>query len=101
MILEKRAEEAKTTVEQLLSNVITYTSAELRQPLVNIKNYSHLLLTQKRLPEEKAVTYLKRIYESSVMALRNINRFDEEATGRRIQGKVEKVETEENEKENN
>lgn len=83
LILEKQAKEANTTVEALLSNVVTNTSAELRQPLINIKNYSHVLIT-KRSGAGKADEYIKRIYESAVMALKQINKFDEEATGRVI-----------------
>jgi len=85
LILEKQAKEAQTTVEKLLANVVTYTSAELRAPLVNIKNHAHLLLSNKKLPAEKTDIYLHRIYESSLTALGDINRFDEESTGKVIQ----------------
>ena len=86
LILEKQAREAQTTVEKLLANVVTYTSAELRAPLVNIKNHAHILISNKKLPAKKAYMYLQRIYESSLTALRDINRFDEESTGKVIQG---------------
>lgn len=85
LVLEKKAEEAKTTVEQLLSNVVIYTSAELRQPLVNIKNYSHVLMT-KKLDAKKGLEYLKRIYESAIVTLTELKRFEEESTGRKITG---------------
>lgn len=84
LILENQAKEANTTVEALLSNVVTNTSAELRAPLINIKNYSHTLLIQKGLGIGKIEQYLKRVYESAVMALKQINKFDEEATGKFI-----------------
>lgn len=81
LILEKQAKDANTTVEELLSNIVTYASAELRQPLINIKNYSSVLLTSKKLSMEKVREYLKKIYESSIIALKQINKFDEESTG--------------------
>lgn len=84
LVLEKQAKEANTTVDMLLSNVVTYASAELRAPLINIKNYSHMLLVQKGLGVGKIEQYLKRVYESAVMALKQINKFDEEATGKVI-----------------
>lgn len=84
LVLEKQAREINTTVDVLLSNIVTYASAELRAPLINIKNYSHTLLIQKGLGVGKIEQYLKRVYESAVMALKQINKFDEEATGRVI-----------------
>lgn len=84
LILEKQAKDANTTVEALLSNIVTYASAELRQPLINIKNYSSVLLASKRLSMEKVGEYLKKIYESSIVALKQINKFDEESTGMTI-----------------
>lgn len=84
LILKKQAESANTTVEELLSNIVTYASAELRQPLINIKNYSHTLLITKHLGVAKIEEYLKKIYESSVVALKQINKFDEESTGMTI-----------------
>lgn len=83
LVLEGKAKEANTTVESLLSNVVTNTSAELRQPLINIKNYSHVLLS-KRFGVGKVELYTKRIYESALTALKEINKFDEESTGKFI-----------------
>ncbi len=85
LILEKQAKEKRTTVEELLSNIVTHTTADLRQPLVNIKNHAHVLLTDKKLSAAKGGEYLKKIYSSAVTALTEINRFDEESTGRKIQ----------------
>ncbi len=83
LVLEKQAAAAKTTVERLLSNVVTSTSAELRQPLVNIKNYTHMLM-KSDVAGKKAAEYLDRIYRSSIVALEELNKFDEESTGRKI-----------------
>ncbi|EKE05323.1 MAG: hypothetical protein ACD_19C00355G0003 [uncultured bacterium] len=88
LILKKQAESANTTVEELLSNIVTYASAELRQPLINIKNYSHVLITAKKLSTEKMQTYLNRIYTSAQNALLQINKFDEESTGMKIKSSL-------------
>ena len=73
------------TVAQLLANVVTSFSAELRQPLVNIKNHSHMLKNSK-LPAQKSTEYVQRVYQSSQIALRELDDFDEQVTGMKIRG---------------
>lgn len=73
-----------TTVEKLLLNKVTSLSAYMRQPLVNVKIHASRLLDKKSLGKEKTQEYLKRIYVSAVAALTELNRFDEETTGRKI-----------------
>lgn len=84
LVLEKEGRIGRNdTVARMLANVVTNFSAEMRQPLVNVKNYSHVLGTRK-LPVAKAKEYLQKIYQSSQVALKELDNFDEDVTGMKI-----------------
>ena len=71
------------TVEKILSNKITNFSSAIRQPLVNIKNYTHVVGNHK-LDTTVSWEYMKRIYDSATIALKELAQFEEEVTGKKI-----------------
>lgn len=91
LVLERESQDAKDTVSKLLANVVTNLTAEVRGPLVNIKNYSHaVLLKMPKAKKSKEKTYIERVYESALLALRMVNEFDEKSTGKTIKTEEEK-----------
>jgi hypothetical protein len=76
------------TVTNVLSNKVTSFSAVLRQPLVDIKNYTHHM-SNHELDKQKGWEYLNRIYDSATLALRELNRFEEEVTGKKMKSSHE------------
>lgn len=90
LILEKEKQKAMDTVAKLLANTVNFTSAELREPLVNVKNYASLLLEEATNASMKE--NLQKIYHSIVIALRVVDNFEAKVTGRKIKGEAEKKE---------
>jgi hypothetical protein len=82
LVLDSEKSE-KGTVGSVLSNKVTNFAAQLRQPLVDIKNYTHHI-SNHDLDKQKIWEYLNRIYDSSTIALRELNRFEEDVTGHKM-----------------
>ncbi len=82
LILETENKLYSGKVEELLRNVVTKVSVDLREPLNDIKQlayYSPKLTTTKEREE-----YRKRIIKSSEKALQILKGFEEETTGRKL-----------------
>ncbi len=82
LVLESEKSQ-KGTLGNVLSNKITNFATQIRQPLVDIKNYTHHM-SNHELDKQKSWEYLNRIYDSSTAALRELNRFEEEVTGHKM-----------------
>lgn len=82
LILETENKLYGGKVEELLRNVVTKVSVDLREPLNDIRQlaiYSPKLSTTKERDE-----YRKRIVKSSEKALQILKGFEEETTGRKL-----------------
>lgn len=70
-------------VDELLSNVITNTVANLRQPATFVKQAAYHV-KDKKLSQESVNKYLERIISASEDILSNVRKFETETTGRKI-----------------
>lgn len=82
LILEDETKNAKTKVEELLHNQITRISAELREPINDIKQMSLFYPDAKTKKDQEE--YIKRITKSSQRALSLLDEFEKETTGRSV-----------------
>lgn len=82
LILQKERESYHSKVEELLSNKITSFAANLRQPINDIKQYAYHLEDVKS--KKEAATHRDRIIASAEEAIRTVNTFEADATGKNI-----------------
>lgn len=80
LILEDESKTQRSKVEELLHNQITKISAELREPINDIKQMS--LYYPKASTKKDQEEYIERITKSSETALQLLNSFEKETTGR-------------------
>lgn len=71
------------TLSEVLTNRITQFSALVREPLVNIKNYTHVIGKHDLDPETRW-DYMQKIYDSATTAIKELTKFEEETTGHRM-----------------
>ena len=85
-IVVLKSEEEKyyaNVVDELLSNIITSTVANLRQPATFIKQAAYHV-KDKKLSKESFDKYMGRIISASEDVLSNVQKFETETTGRKI-----------------
>ncbi len=82
LVLQNENRSYKSKVDELLSNKITKVSAQLREPLNDIQQLSYYYPKRKTL--EAKEEYIRRIIVSSKKALKLIDSFEEDTTGRKI-----------------
>lgn len=82
LILEHKHTALETEVESLLHNQITKISADLREPVNDIKQMA--LYYPKAKTKKDQEEYIERIVTSSEMALKLLNSFEKETTGRAV-----------------
>ncbi|GEM_PF-6863853 len=82
LILEGENKFYSGKVEELLRNVVTRVSVDLREPLNDIKQLAYY--SPKLTSTKKREEYRKRIIKSSEKALQILKGFEEETTGRKL-----------------
>lgn len=82
LILENERKNLESKVDELLQNRITKISANLREPINDIKQLAYYIpkISTKKEKEE----YRQRIIKSSEKALTLVRGFEEETTGRKL-----------------
>ncbi|HLC94659.1 MAG TPA: hypothetical protein VJH96_03775 [Patescibacteria group bacterium] len=82
LIMKKEKKAYKNKVDDLLANKVNNLAVNLRQPVNDIKQLAFLL--KKSPSKEETHTYIDRISTSSEEAIRILNKFEEEATGKKL-----------------
>jgi len=83
LILENSQPSQPGILPKVLANRVTNFSTLLRQPIVNIKNYTHVAGNHSLDPETR-LAYLQKIFDSATVALRELTKFEEETTGHKM-----------------
>lgn len=72
-----------SVLDRVLSNKFVKFATDLRQSLVNIKSYTHVVGNNK-LESSTSWQYMNRIYDSAALALKDLASFEEEVTGEKL-----------------
>lgn len=83
LVIEGESSSKGGVLPKVLANRITHFASLVRQPLVNIKNYTHVAGSH-RLDDQARMDYLQKIFDSAALALRELTKFEEETTGQKM-----------------
>lgn len=83
LVLATEPEAKDGTLSKVLANRVTQFSAKIREPLVNIRNYTHVAGNHE-LDQQERWDYLQKIFDSAALALKELTKFEEETTGHKM-----------------